>query len=108
MTPASSGLFLIVAGVRRAVAAREVGLTTFPALIAAGPRKGQIIDVLLDELYATKDRVSRSAQNWRYDDIERAVADPLVRPKVPELEISPVSAKRAARFTKLTDVVLEP
>jgi hypothetical protein len=101
-------IYLIMAGVRRSVAARELGLTTFRAVVDVGGALGPVFEVPLASLYSTKDRISRSAENDRYLKVERAIADPLVRPLVPELIVTRLSEKRIKYFTALKDVVLEP
>src|SRR5688500_5160272 len=92
-------LFLIMAGVRRAVAAREAGLTEFPAKVVVGGYAGPIFEVPLDSLYSPKDRVSRS--DPRYQRLEQAMIDPVQKPGIPEMELVPLRATRAKYFTRL-------
>lgn len=99
--------YLIMAGVRRAVAARELGLATIPATITAGPDKGMELDIPLDELYSPKERISRSDQIGRYNAVEQATADPAIRLKIPRIEIVPLRPNRLKYYTRLQDVALD-
>jgi hypothetical protein len=97
-----------MAGVRRAVAVRELGGRIIPARLQAGGNRGPVFYVRLNELYSSKDRVSRSAQNGRYAGIERWLSTPAGRLKMRPLVVEALTAKQAAAFTPLMAVVLEP
>ena len=101
-------IYLIAAGVRRAVAARELGLSALPAVvIASDGTTGSVFDVPLEGLYSPKDRISRSGQGGRYDVVEKAMADPAIRPNILPLELAALRPNRAKYFTHLPDVVLD-
>ena len=99
--------YLILAGVRRAVAARELGWSSIRAVVTAGASAGTVIDVPLVDLYSPKDRVSRSWQRGRYADIEAAMADPNTRDAVPDIEVVALRPERTKYRTRLLDVTLE-
>jgi hypothetical protein len=107
--PPVGSVYLIVEGVRRAVAARRAGLTTFPAVVLApdgthGPR----FDVLIDELYSTKAKVARTGDRGRYARVEAGMADPGDRVNIPEIVVRVVGSQLARYFVRLEDVLLEP
>ena len=108
VTTAHDPVYQIVEGVRRSVAAREVGLSTIAAAIQAADGKlGPEFDVSLEALYSSKASVPRLDSSQRYLRIERAMADPLQRVKVPAIVVSVLPSRLTNLFTPSTDVVLE-
>ena len=97
-----------MSGVRRAVAAREAGLTSFRAVVV--DNKGNTVaaerEVLLALMVSPKPLVERLDRYGRYAKIERGMADPVTRSAIPALELRPVSPTEAARRTPLAAVGL--
>jgi len=97
-----------VEGVRRSVAAREVGLATIAALMQTPDgTMVPVFNVQLDVLFSTKVSVSRLETNHRYLQKELAMANPVDRSNLPAIVIRAVSTRLARLLTPLKDVVLE-
>ena len=100
-------LYLIASGVRRAVAARQAGMKTIPAVLVVSGSPDVAFDAPLDQLYPPKDRIERFDPHGRYLRIETGMANPLTRVAVPAIEAIRLSARRARAFTRLADVTLQ-
>ncbi len=101
-------LYLIGEGVRRAVAARELGLIVFPAVVLdRDGHFGPQFDVPLVQLYSSKATIVRVDGNQRYLRVERAMVDPVLRAILPAIELRIISPRQAKYLIRLMDVVLE-
>ncbi len=93
-------------GVRRLVAAREVGLHAIPAKLIEAGRADVPLNVPLDALYAN--RPSTLAPDPRYLRAFYGFQDPAQRPGIPPILITPLADAPTRALTPLPAVRLIP
>lgn len=98
--------YYIREGVRRAVAARETGVSVLSAWLEVEGRRDQIIEVSLDQLHSPREAVSITEQ--RYLNVLRGMRTPLDRKKLPLIVVEPLGTRRQTGSVPLAQVRLEP
>jgi hypothetical protein len=98
--------YYISNGVRRAVAAREAGIKVIPAILKEPGKPDKVIYVLPDQLHSPKSSVS--ASDPRYRRIEKGMATPAGRARMPPVEIEALGNPGQAGSLPLRDVKLDP
>jgi hypothetical protein len=95
-------LFYIKEGVRRAVAAREAGLSSIPARIIELGKPDVDTRVLLDQLYSPKRVIPRDYRYIRDTEYPTLV----LKTEPPPLDIEPLGAPGQAASIPLAQVIL--
>jgi hypothetical protein len=98
--------YYIEGGVRRAVAARESGLTAISAFLYETGKPQQLIVASLTDLHSPKTSVSQS--DWRYRRAARGMASVLGRAKMPPIDLQPLGEKGQPSTVPLAQVTLDP
>jgi len=108
MSAMSDQRYLIMAGVRRSVCAREAGLNSIRAVVLGlAGRFLQELFLSLDCLFSPKGSIERSDVQGRYLKIESAMLDDQLRTSIPSIEVRPIGEKTSKRWTRLFDVIPE-
>ena len=98
--------FYIVEGVRRAVAARELGLPTLPATLERPGHPDHDFDVPLDRLHAGRDSPPRMEP--RFLRVDYGLQDPAQRPSLPRIILVPLANASGGYTVPLQSVRLTP
>ena len=98
----STPRFYIQDGVRRAVAAREAGLLTIPAILREPGRPDQRLQMPLDELYSPKSSIQRDYRYIRYTEYPTKV----LKTEPPPILIEPLGLPGQLPSVPLSQVAL--
>ena len=97
--------YYIEAGVHRAVAAREAGLTEIRAVLYVPYQPPQHLSVPLDRLHSSRRSVvGHTTRRRDLPGLIRAMADPVARAKVPEIAIQRLGEQGQPSTIPLADV----
>jgi hypothetical protein len=100
--------YYIEDGVHRAVAARQNGLKTIPAVLYEPGQPPRTIFVPLDQLHSPKSSISRSDPRHNYPALEAALGTPLGRSKIPPISIQLLGAPGQTKAIPLDQVAIAP
>ena len=98
--------YYIEAGVRRAVAARELGLPTISAILHEDGKPSTPVTVNISDLFSPKASISRS--DARYVKVLGGMSSPRTRALVPAIDIQPLSVPKQTSSVPLSQVTLDP
>ena len=98
--------YYIYEGVRRSVAARELGLPVINAVLVREGYPDTPLFVPLGRLHSSKPAISRSHK--RYLDVHHALSTIAGRSTIDPIIIQPLGARAQSGSTPLHDVLLEP
>ncbi len=93
-------------GVRRAVAARELGLEFLQAVLEIEGQPDRKIDVPLDRLHSPKGETS--ASDPRYRNVLQGLSTESGRMRMPAIAVAPLGTRRQSGSIPLSEVRLEP
>ncbi|HEY1187403.1 MAG TPA: hypothetical protein VGE74_07075 [Gemmata sp.] len=99
--------YFIENGVHRAVAARENGLTTIPAIVCEPGHPPRRIWVPLDSLYSPRRSVSRSDARHNYPALEQAMGTVAGRMRMPPIEVQPLGLRGQPSSVPLAQVAVD-
>jgi hypothetical protein len=98
-----SPCYLIVQGVHRSVAAREVGLE---GVLARIPKIG-IRVIPMTNLFSPKPSIGRWDRGRDFQDLVSMMSSTEGRSRMSPVEVEEISERRAKRFTQLLEVKIE-
>jgi len=94
--------YYIRQGVRRAVAAREAGLSEIPARLVEAGKPDVLLRVMLTQLHSPKRQIARDYRYIRNTEYPTQV----LRTEPPPIEIEPLGAPGQSSSIALTQVLL--
>ena len=98
--------YYIEGGVRRAVAARELGLLTISATLHEDGMPSIPVTINISDLFSPKASISRS--DARYVKVLRGMSSPQTRALVPAIDVQPLSVPNQTSSVPLSQVTLDP
>lgn len=104
MVTALDPQYFIEDGVHRAVAGRENGLKTIPAILYEPGQAPRRVYVRLDQLHSPKPAVSRSDPRHKFPALEAAMATAVGRSKILPIAIQPLGVPGQPRSVPLSQV----
>ncbi len=94
-------------GVHRAIAARENGLKAIPAILYEPGKPPRQIWVPLAQLHSPRTSIGRSDARHNDPAIERAMATPLGRARMPPIEVQPLGLSGQPPSIPLDQVTID-
>jgi hypothetical protein len=95
--------YLIKAGVRRCVAAREAGLKDIPAIVIELGKPDVFVRIPLNQLYSSKAEILRDYRYIRYTEYPTLV----LKTEPPPIHVEPLRRRAQKTSTPLSQVILK-